>query len=167
LQLWRDLVCEFGEQTPKLVVIGQRGWECEQVVDLLERCPAIHYAVIELPHCTDEELATWLHHAQALLFPAFVEGYGLPLIEALSQQCPVIASDLGVFRELAADIPEYLNPQDGLGWRQAVLDFTQGDSPRRIDQLRRMQSFTVPSWHAHFMRVDHLLKTVQGDGQGD
>lgn len=167
LQLWRDLVREFGEQTPKLVVIGQRGWECEQVVDLLERCPAIHYAVIELPHCTDEELATWLHHAQALLFPAFVEGYGLPLIEALSQQCPVIASDLDVFRELAADIPEYLNPQDGLGWRQAVLDFTQGDSPRRIDQLRRMQSFTVPSWHAHFMRVDHLLKTVQGDGQGD
>lgn len=161
LQLWRELVQDFGDQAPTLVIIGQRGWECEQVIDLLERCPSLHASVIELPKCTDEDVATWLHHAHALLFPAFVEGYGLPLIEALSHQCPVIASNLPVFRELAGSIPEYLNPLDGIGWRQAVIDYSFAVSPRRLAQLERIKSFSAPTWKEHFEVVDNLLERIQ------
>jgi len=163
LQLWRDLVRDLGERTPKLAVIGQRGWECEQVVDMLERCPSIHSSVIELPHCGDAELATWLHHAQALLFPAFVEGYGLPLIEAITQGCPVIASNLPVFKELAFDIPEYINPLDGAGWRKAVIEYSFEESPRRKAQKARMVHFESPSWAQHFEVVDHFMTKISHD----
>lgn len=44
LHLWRQLVAELGDGAPQLVVIGQRGWECEQVVDLLDRCTALYRA---------------------------------------------------------------------------------------------------------------------------
>ncbi|MGD9889558.1 MAG: glycosyltransferase family 4 protein [Halothiobacillaceae bacterium] len=160
LQLWRELAREFGAKAPKLVIIGQRGWECEQVVDMLERCPSIQASVIELPHCSDAELATWLHHARALLFPAFVEGYGLPLIEALNQGCPVIASDLAVFRELAFDIPDYLNPLDGAAWRHAIIQYATEQSPHRAAQLERMACFAAPTWAQHFDVVDPLLKSL-------
>ncbi|MEF3192989.1 MAG: hypothetical protein K6346_02020, partial [Halothiobacillaceae bacterium] len=60
LKLWRTLVAEQGERAPRLVVIGQRGWECEQVVDMLERCEALKGFVIEMPGCDDAALATWL-----------------------------------------------------------------------------------------------------------
>lgn len=163
LQLWRDLVRDLGDRTPKLVVIGQRGWECEQVVDMLERCAAIHSAVIELPHCTDAELATWLHHAQALLFPAFVEGYGLPVIEAIAQGCPVIASNLPVFKELAADVPDYINPLDGVAWRLAIIEYAFEVSPRRIAQQVRMAKFIPPTWDKHFDVVDHLMMELSGE----
>lgn len=51
--------------------------------------------------CSDEDLACYLSGAKALIFPSFDEGYGLPLIEALSLGIPVIAGNLPVFHEIA------------------------------------------------------------------
>lgn len=157
LNVWRSLIATYGEAVPHLVVIGQRGWECEQVMDMLERCAVLKGRVVELSECDDAALATWLGHAQALLFPSFAEGYGIPLVEALVLGTPVIASELPVFHELAGDIPEYLDPLDGLGWRQAVLDYVAADSPRRSAQLARMAGWKAPSWEAHFALVDAFL----------
>jgi glycosyltransferase involved in cell wall biosynthesis len=163
LNLWRRLVDEFGQHVPQLVVIGQRGWECEQVVDMLERCEALKGVVVELNGCDDAALATWLHHAQALLFPSFSEGYGIPLVEALSLGTPVIASDLPVFRELAGDIPEYLDPLDGMGWREMVLAYTSTGAPRRTAQLVRMAGWQAPGWSAHFEKVDAFMTRYFGE----
>ncbi len=162
LHVWRKLAGEMGSAAPRLVVIGQRGWECEQVVDLLERCEALREVVIELPCCSDGELATWLRHAQALLFPSFVEGFGIPLVEALSVGTPVLASDLPVFREIAGDVPEYLDPLDGRGWLNAIVDYARPDSTRRSAQIGRMERFCAPTWQEHFARVEALLEGIHG-----
>lgn len=160
LHVWREVVERLGAAAPKLVIIGQRGWECEQVVDLLDRCEVLRDVVLEVPHCDDAQLATWLAHAQALLFPSFAEGYGLPLVEALASGVPVIASDLPAFREVAGDIPQYVDPIDGLGWLQAVLAFADPGHPARQQQLVRMQGFEAPSWDAHFVKVDTWLSEI-------
>lgn len=160
LHLWRQLVQALGAHAPRLVIIGQRGWECEQVVDLLERCEALRGFVLERPGCDDAELATWLAHAQALLFPSFAEGFGMPLVEALAAGLPVLASDLPAFREVAGDVPDYLDPLDGPAWRQAVLDYTAPHSPRRAAQCARMQGFTAPTWEAHFARVEGFMREL-------
>lgn len=160
LHAWRYLVEEHGQRAPRLVVIGHRGWECEQVVDMLERCEALRGVVIEESRCDDARLATWLHHAQALLFPSFIEGFGMPLVEALACGLPVVASDLPAFREIAGDIPEYLDPLDGRGWCQAIKDYTDAKHPRRVAQIDRMDAFNVPTWDAHFAPVEALLEKV-------
>jgi len=157
LQLWRRLVEAKGDRAPRLVVVGQRGWECENVVDLLERSPQLKDFVIERGDCDDDELASWLAHARALLFPSFVEGYGLPLVEALQFGTPVIASDLPVFRETARDIPEYLDPLDGVGWLAMIERYAEPDSCARRAQLVRMQGFRAPTWSDHFAIVDRLI----------
>ncbi len=161
LQVWRRLVERHGVNAPRLVLIGQRGWECENVLDLLERCSPLSGVVSERAGCSDAELARYLKHAHALLFPSFVEGYGLPLIEALSNGVPVIASNLPVFREVAGDIPEYLDPLDGVGWTSCIEDYCRPDSPRRTAQLERMSAFTAPSWQAHFETVEKLLGRIR------
>ena len=157
LHLWRRLVEKLGNSAPKLVVIGQRGWECEQVVDLLDRCPILRGQVLQRPRCSDRELSTWLRHAKALLFPSFTEGFGMPLVEALALGVPVIASDLPVFREIAGAIPEYLDPLDGLAWQSAILDYSQPDGMRRHLQVERMRHYSAPTWSAHFEVVDQLI----------
>ena len=158
LQAWRHLVERLQDQAPRLVIVGQRGWECEQVVDLLDRCNALRDFVLERPACSDAELANWLAHAQALLFPSFAEGYGMPLVEALVAGLPVLASDLPAFREVAGDIPEYLDPLDGLGWIQAIEAYAQPGGTRRQAQLARMQGWQVPTWEAHFRQVQELMQ---------
>lgn len=160
LQIWRRLAETHGAATPRLLVIGQRGWECENVIDLLERCPAVGLHVTELPSCSDAQLAHYLQHACALLFPSFVEGYGIPLAEALGAGLPAIASGLDVFREIAGDIPDYLHPLDGLGWQQAIEDYARPDSARRREQLDRLASYSAPTWPAHFDAVDRLLERL-------
>jgi glycosyltransferase involved in cell wall biosynthesis len=160
LHVWRQLVENLGEAAPQLVIIGQRGWECENVVDMLERCTALHAHVTELSQCRDTELVNYLHHAQALLFPSFTEGYGMPLIEALALGVPVIASDLPVFRELAGEIPDYLDPLDGVRWAQRIALYSQSDSEERNAQRARMQGFRTSDWAQHFVQVDRLLARV-------
>ncbi|HAU4245833.1 TPA: glycosyltransferase family 4 protein, partial [Legionella pneumophila] len=126
---------------------------------LMDRCPMLQEFVIER-QCTDEELSNYLHHALALLFPSFSEGYGLPLVEALSFKVPVIASDLAVFQEVAGDIPDYLDPLDAISWMSCIENYILPDSPKRNAQLDRIKNFRVPSWMEHFDKVNHFIETV-------
>ncbi len=161
LNIWAELARRLGPACPQLVIIGQRGWECEQAVDMLERCEAIRGHVIELSRCDDDMLTAYMSNARALLFPSFVEGYGLPLVEALACGTPVIASGLPVFRELAGAIPDYLSAIDGLGWMEWIEDYAREDSDLRLAQLKRMSGWTPPSWEMHFARVDRWLAQLR------
>jgi glycosyltransferase involved in cell wall biosynthesis len=161
LLLWRQLIERFGAYAPRLVVIGQRGENCENIIDLLERCETLKGFVFEYSACSDTELATWLQHARALLFPSFAEGGGMSLVEALSLGVPVIASDLLAFREIAGDIPEYVDPLDGKRWSELVLAYSQSDSPVRAAQCQKMLNFVAPTWAAHFDQVEVLMERLR------
>ena len=126
-------------------------------MDLLDRCEPLKGIVLEKPYCSDAELVCYLQHAQALLFPSHIEGFGLPLAEALSLGTPVIASNLDVFKEIAHDIPEYIDPLDGLAWLAAVQDYAAEKSPRRDQQMARMRGYRAPRWSDHFAKVDIFL----------
>jgi len=161
LHIWRKLIAELGTQAPRLLIIGQRGWECENVIDLLERCPSLQAHVTELASCSDLELVTYLKHAQALLFPSFMEGYGIPLIEALALGTPVIASHLAVFHEIAGSIPDYIDPLDSIGWIKLIKAYCDDNNEFRQAQLNLMENFVQPTWAAHFQQVEELMERVR------
>jgi len=162
LQLWRRLVDQRGAAAPRLVVIGQRAWECENVVDLLDRCEQLNCFVVEHAGCGDDELVNTLRHARALLYPSFAEGFGLPIAEALSLGVPVIASDLCVFREFAGDVPDYADPLDGRHWLELIEEYMRPDSALRAAQIARMPAFIAPTWAQHFERIDGLVADLAG-----
>ena len=157
LHVWRELAQRDPHAVPKLVIIGHRGWECEQVIDMLERCEALQPHMLEIPDCNDHELSTWLRHARALLYPSFVEGFGLPMVEAMAHGVPVIASTLPVFREVAGDIPDYLDPLDGPGWASCLQEYASIASPRRAAQIDRLRGYAPKPWAEHFAGVHALL----------
>ena len=160
LNIWSRLVGRFGREAPKLLVIGQRGWEAESVFHQLDKHETLGAHLVELNRCSDQELADHLASARAVLFPSFAEGYGLPLIEALGMGVPVIASDLPVFREIAGPAPLYLSPFDDQAWEEAILDYASPESPARAAQLERIKSFRPHDWQGHFDRVEAWLHTL-------
>jgi glycosyltransferase involved in cell wall biosynthesis len=160
LNIWSRLIDRSGINAPRLLIIGQRGWEAEPVFNVLDHSEKLRGHVIELNHCSDEELANHLASAQALVFPSLAEGYGLPLVEALGMGVPVIASDLPVFREIAGDIPTYISPIDEAGWEAAIVDYAPPDSASRAAQVDRLRSFRKPYWDSHFDLVDRWLDTL-------
>ena len=159
LHIWQRLIPRFGDKTPQLFIIGQRGWEASHAVAMLDRASELETHVIELGRSSDEELASIVAGARALLMPSYAEGFGLPVAEALELGTPVIASDLAVYREFAGDIPTYLDVLDGLGWESAVIDFA-GKSTERERQLEALKSFKAPGWKAHFEAVEPWLEAI-------
>ncbi|WP_245818244.1 glycosyltransferase family 4 protein [Muricoccus roseus] len=157
LHLWRDLAARMGRRTPHLLVVGRRGWENENVVDILERCDALRGTVREMGQVPDREVWEILRGARALLFPSFAEGYGLPLAEALALGVPAICSDLPALREVGGNVPDYLDPLDGIAWRAAILDYADPSSTARAEQLSRLAGWRPPRWESHFARVDEVL----------
>ncbi|WP_198372608.1 glycosyltransferase, partial [Roseomonas rosulenta] len=164
LHLWRDFAARWGSAAPRLVLVSRRGWENENVLDLLERCTLLRGLVREAGSLPDPEVAALLSGSRALLFPSFAEGYGLPLAEALAAGAPAICSDLAALREVGGDVPEYLDPLDGAAWRRLVLDYAAPDSRARAAQLARLRHWAPPSWEDHFASVDGLLAQVAARG---
>jgi glycosyltransferase involved in cell wall biosynthesis len=161
LNLWRQLADELRDKAPRLVLIGQRGWETENAIDMLERCPALRDVVLERGNLPDAEVARLIKGAQALLLPSFAEGFGFPVVEALALGVPVLCSNLAALRENGGEVPEFFDPLDGIGWRTAVIDYTLPHSPRRAAQLRRLAGWTPPRWKDHFAAVDALIAEVR------
>lgn len=153
LNLWRHLAQTLPpERVPRLVIIGRRGWENEQVIDMLERCPALTGHVEELNGCSDARMASLLRGARALLMPSFAEGYGMPVAEALSVGTPVLCSDLPALREAGGDAPDYLDPLDGSGWQAMILDHAE-HGPARAAQMQRLTQWQMPTWEQHIAIV--------------
>ena len=124
---------------------------------MLERCPALRGVVLEYSDLPDTEVRRLVKGAQAVLLPSFAEGFGFPLLEALALEVPVLCSDLAALRENGGEIPEYLDPLDGLGWRAAIIDYSDPASPRRAAQMRRLRSWRAPTWKDHFASVEALI----------
>lgn len=159
LRIWQRLIREMGDNAPLLLIIGQRGWEAEEALAILDGASELEGHVHELGQCADAEVGGLVRAARALLMPSFAEGFGLPVVEALELGTPVVASDLPVFREIVKNIPTYLDPHVSHGWEEAVKKF-MADSPERERQLAQIRSYRAPTWDEHFSTVETWLKTL-------
>lgn len=156
LRIWTRLAAEMAGEAPILVIVGQRGWEAEPAISMLDDIEAFGGTVRALDRCEDVELRGLLAGATALLMPSFAEGFGLPLIEALQAGTPVIASNLPVYREVLDDIPTYVDPLDEQGWEAAVRGFLD-DNSERDRQHEAIASYVPPDWQSHFDAVENWL----------
>ena len=82
--VWRRLIETLGPTTPRLVLVGHRGWENENVIDVLDRSRGLAPFLVEASGLSDAGLASLVRGATAVVAPSSVEGFGLPVAEALS-----------------------------------------------------------------------------------
>lgn len=61
---------------------------------------------------TDAELSVLYKNAAALVFPSLMEGFGLPPLEALENNCPVLVSDIPIFHEILGNAATYFDPNN-------------------------------------------------------
>jgi len=159
LHIWRRLA--QNPSPPRLILVGRRGWENENVIDMIERCAPLQGLVEERRDLSDREMSDLLRGARALLLPSFAEGYGLPLAEALALGVPALCSDLPALREVGGEVPDYLDPLDGPAWLRAILDYTTPDGPRAA-QLARLRTWRAPTWPDHMAAALAFIDDVAG-----
>jgi glycosyltransferase involved in cell wall biosynthesis len=148
LDIWQSLAEK--PDAPLLFIVGQRGWNNQVVFDRLDQGLK---SVIELPKLTDGAVTALLQRAQALLFPSFSEGFGLPAAEAAKMGVPVICSPLRVFREVLGEYPIYADVSDMYAWQEKISKLAQNGGGNDIGGCSLRQAITVPTWDEHFNLV--------------
>ncbi len=168
LRAWGLLAQQAQAPVPQLVLAGSWGLGAREIKAslkaLLREQPQLRSLIHIRNGLTDGQMATLLRDARALLLPSFAEGYGLPMVEALMMQVPVIASDQPVFREIGQGIPTLMGANDAQGWADMICDFTcKAEQFQR--QMAAITRFNVPRWDSHFDALESWMDRL-ALGQG-
>ncbi|MEW6709441.1 MAG: glycosyltransferase family 1 protein [Candidatus Riflebacteria bacterium] len=114
-----------------LVCCGGGDFSREELL-MFQKCKTLE-KVLYFPG-TEENLARLYSNARAFVFPSRYEGFGIPILEAMSCECPVICSNTSSFPEVAGKAAEFFDPtsQDDIRFKleQILFDDT------KISQLR-------------------------------
>ncbi len=93
----------------KLAIVGHKAWMYEsQLIGLKNYLKKKQYVMLD--YVTDEELAMLYGNAFCMVFPSLYEGFGLPVLEAMHHDCPVICSDRSSLPEVGGDAALYVDP---------------------------------------------------------
>jgi glycosyltransferase involved in cell wall biosynthesis len=129
-----DLVAGRGGSVPLLVIVGGPGWRRSRIEleEGVERRGVLHLGLVD-----DATLSALYREASALVCPSTYEGFGLPVVEALSHGCPVVVSDIPALREVAGSVGIYVDPQDPSSVAEGIFQALEvGSGPRLSGQLR-------------------------------
>ena len=113
-----------------LVLVGRWGWRTEAARAELAASP-VRERVVHLDYVGRRELRAVLAGAEALLYPSYLEGFGLPVVEAMACGVPVIVSNVSSLPEVAGDAAVYVDPNDHEGIGRAILRVTGDVAERR------------------------------------
>jgi glycosyltransferase involved in cell wall biosynthesis len=112
-----------------LVIAGYEGWLEDGLVDPADRS-ALGDSLRQIGRVNEEELWALYGGATLFAFPSRYEGFGLPVVEAMSQGTAVIASDIPAMREVAAGAARLVSPTDPEQWADAIVELLDDEKER-------------------------------------
>jgi glycosyltransferase involved in cell wall biosynthesis len=115
-----------------------------------------------LGRISDDDFAKGLTEALCFLFPSRIEGFGLPVVEAMALGCPVVASTAPCLPEVCGDAALFADPDDVDGWLAAIGRLKDDSALRnRVIRLGRVRA-SAYSWRAIAERYLALMAEIDG-----
>jgi glycosyltransferase involved in cell wall biosynthesis len=93
----------------QLVLVGQRGWQVEPILAAIAASPWQEH-IHHLNYLSDAQVAYAYAHADLLAYPSWYEGFGLPVLEAMTLGCPVVTAHSSSLPEVAGDAAILVDP---------------------------------------------------------
>ena len=149
-----DLYWEKSEQKRTLALAGPKGWttgnEWDHIDKLTQQGRAKH-----LGYLPDAELLERYGNAFALVWPSYYEGFGLPVVESMSQGTPVITSDRTCLPEVGGKAALYCNPDSIESIATAMIDLEREEEAywnRSRESLLQSRKFSWQDTAANLLK---------------
>lgn len=119
-----------------LVLIGKPGFNSESIFNAIENSPRKD-AIKVLGYCSAEDLQVYYQQALALVYPSWIEGFGIPVIEAMHLGCPVITSGTTSTAEIAGDCGWCVDPKNPREIAKAMISVAELSETQRKQQIAK------------------------------
>ncbi|HZW14132.1 MAG TPA: glycosyltransferase [Noviherbaspirillum sp.] len=129
-----------------LIVVGKRGWERDDVLKSMDDASQSNSHFGWFSNIDDATLETLYSTCFAYLTTSFYEGYGLPVMEALSRKCIVISSDRGALPEAGNGLSLIFDP-DNLDQVERIIERLATDKKYYQRQKARVQHYVAQDWN--------------------
>ncbi|MBB5745317.1 glycosyltransferase family 4 protein [Brevundimonas variabilis] len=129
---------------PKLVMVGQMGWDFQEVLNYRDSHGLTNEAMI-LSNLSVDDLSCLYTGALFSVYPSVYEGFGLPVVESMACGTPVLTSNVSSMAEIAADAALTVDPYDVAAIAQGLFKMTTDAGLRtnlRIKGDKRCQDYT-------------------------
>lgn len=122
----------------QLVLVCSGGWRNRSTRDLIEK----HADFVKVFTGVNEpEKANLIANSDLLVMPSLVEGFGIPLIEAMKLGTPILTSNTGAMPEIAGNAAIYVDPRDQTDIKRGLQTFFETTNlPLKLSQLGRARA---------------------------
>lgn len=148
VEAWRSLVQSgsISKTGFKLVFVGRRGWKMGTFLEDITADPLLRDSVIHLQNVDDSKLARLYVDAGFCLYPPKFEGFGLPIVEALSYGKALIVANAGPMPEIAGDFAITLDPDAPQAWAEAMQKWIENSEERNAWARRAADDYRPLTW---------------------
>ncbi|PWK39389.1 glycosyltransferase family 4 protein [Pseudomonas sp. OV226] len=123
----------------RLCIAGRIGWKCDALLARVHNHPQLNQRLFMFNDLSDTSLEHAYSNASSLVFPSWIEGFGLPLVEAMQRGLPAMGSDIPIFREIGGEFMAYFDLAEPQTLADLVARFeSSGQFPATRD---------VADWH--------------------
>src|SRR5690606_34407195 len=140
-----EIYLKHSSQRRPLVFAGGSGWKSEALQARIRALAEQGVPVRTLGYVSDDELDQLYRTSFALIAPSWHEGFGLPLVEAMSAGLPALASLRASLPEIGGEASRYVAPENPEGFAAAMLalEADQENYARRAEAaLQRGRTFS-------------------------
>ncbi|MBR3647587.1 MAG: glycosyltransferase family 4 protein [Paludibacteraceae bacterium] len=111
-----------------------------------------------LGYVSEEKLSQLYRDAIAYINPSLYEGFGIPNVEAMNMECPLVVSDIPAFREVCGDAAIYFNPLNTKDIQDKMSRIVQDDALRKQLIAKGSEQMKQFSWEKS---ADEIMKIIQ------
>ncbi|TES97094.1 glycosyltransferase family 1 protein [Patescibacteria group bacterium] len=139
----------------KLVVAGKKGWLRKKDLALLN-----HPGIIWLDHISPKEKTALYKLADIFVLPTYYEGFGLPVLEAMSLGTPVITTNLSSLPEVTKDSALLINPHNLEELKNALKSLLESKNLRSIFKQKGLKRSKEFNWEKCAKETLKVLKKI-------
>lgn len=156
IRAYKELI-EEGNILPDLVLAGRKGWKLDKIIQGIteEIQSKIHFTGF----VDDEDLPQIYKNAELFIFPSKYEGFGLPVIEAMSQGTLVLCSDAASLPEIVDGNGLMFQSENLQSLKDKILEYRRIGEPikEKMKETGKMRAYSF-NWNIESEKLYKLLK---------
>jgi len=140
-----------------LVVVGKKGWLFDPI---FEKAEEFKKRITFTDYVPDDDLPLIISMADCLVLPSFYEGFGIPVIEALACNCPVIVSKNSSLSEAAGQAGLFVDPYDSKDIAQKINQITTNNKLKQALLKKAPLQIAKFSWENNAKETYQFISSI-------